>query len=142
MTLIIHLLNKTWAQNPWALMLLKKLWILNFLRHWESNIDVFMFTKKIDHRFVIGSLTLPVPCIFKRKALKTFVKLFEAPKRSVKIKIYLNFFSLSGIGTERVNTPLRHNLHGDHLFGTYTKLSEKVLFLTPWYKYVRMRIRR
>ena len=30
------------------------------------------------------------------------VKPFEAPQRSVKIKIYLSFFSSSGIGTGRV----------------------------------------
>ena len=33
------------------------------------------------------------------KALKAFIKLFEAPQRSVKILIYLNFFTFSGIGT-------------------------------------------
>ena len=36
------------------------------------------------------------------KALKVFIKPFEAPQRSVKIKIELNFFSSSGIGTGRV----------------------------------------
>ena len=36
------------------------------------------------------------------KALKAFIKPFEAPQRSVKIKIELNFFTLSGIGTLRV----------------------------------------
>ena len=35
-------------------------------------------------------------------ALKTFIKPFEARQRSVKIKIQLNFFSSSGIGTGRV----------------------------------------
>ena len=37
------------------------------------------------------------------KAFKAFTKPFEAPQRSVKIKILLNFFSSSGIGTGRVN---------------------------------------
>ena len=37
------------------------------------------------------------------KALKAFIKPFEATQRSVKIKIELNFFSSSGIGTGRVN---------------------------------------
>ena len=36
------------------------------------------------------------------KAFKAFIKPFEAPQRSVKIKIYLNFLSSSGIGTGRV----------------------------------------
>ena len=35
------------------------------------------------------------------KALKAFIKPFEAPQRSVKIKIELNFFTLSGIGPLR-----------------------------------------
>ena len=35
--------------------------------------------------------------------LKAFIKAFEAPQRSVKITIYVNFFSPSGIGTGRVN---------------------------------------
>ena len=37
------------------------------------------------------------------KALKTFIKPFEAPQRSMKIKIELNFFTSSGTGTGRVN---------------------------------------
>ena len=37
------------------------------------------------------------------KAFKAFIKLFEAPQRSVKIKIKVNFLSSSGIGTKRVN---------------------------------------
>ena len=35
------------------------------------------------------------------KALKAFIKPFEAPQRNLKIKISLNFFSSSGIGTWR-----------------------------------------
>ena len=34
--------------------------------------------------------------------MKALIKFFEAPQRSVKIHIYLNFFTLSGIGTLRV----------------------------------------
>ena len=58
-------------------------------------------------------LTLPVPstsesCIEIKIKLNfyfhTFTKPFEAPKRSVKRKIWLNFFSLSRIGTGRVKT--------------------------------------
>ena len=37
------------------------------------------------------------------KALKAFIELFEAPQRSVKIKIQVTFFASTGIGTERVN---------------------------------------
>ena len=36
------------------------------------------------------------------KAFKTFIKPFEAPQRSLKTKIQVNFLSLSGIGRERV----------------------------------------
>ena len=36
------------------------------------------------------------------KAFNAFIKPFEAPQRSVKIKIKLDFFSSSGIGTGRV----------------------------------------
>ena len=37
------------------------------------------------------------------KVFKAFITTFEAPKRSVKIKIQVNFFPLSRIGTGRVN---------------------------------------
>ena len=37
------------------------------------------------------------------KAVKALTKTFEAPRRSVKIKILSNFFSLSGIEAGRVN---------------------------------------
>ena len=30
---------------------------------------------------------------------------------------------------------------GDHSFSTYAKFSEKLIFLTPWYAHVRVRIR-
>ena len=36
------------------------------------------------------------------KAFKAFIKSFETPQRSVKIKIELNFFSSSGVGAGRV----------------------------------------
>ena len=38
------------------------------------------------------------------KAFKAFIKPFEAPQRSAKIKIELNFFSSAGIGTGRVKS--------------------------------------
>ena len=37
------------------------------------------------------------------KALKAFIKPLEAPQRRVKIKIELNVFSSSELGTKRVN---------------------------------------
>ena len=39
------------------------------------------------------------------KQKKAFIKPFEAPQRSMKIKIQVDFLSLPGIGTGRVNTP-------------------------------------
>ena len=38
---------------------------------------------------------------------KVFIKPFEAPQRSVKIKVLVNFFSSSGIGTGRVKNAIR-----------------------------------
>ena len=35
------------------------------------------------------------------KTFKGFVKPFEAPQRSVKVKLKLNFFYLSGLGEKR-----------------------------------------
>ena len=40
-------------------------------------------------------------------AFKAFIKPFEVPQRSVKIKIQLNFFTLSGIETLRVKGATR-----------------------------------
>ena len=45
------------------------------------------------------------------KAFKEFIKPFEIPQRSVKIKISLNFFSSSKIGTGRVNSKRYEELH-------------------------------
>ena len=45
---------------------------------------------------------------------KTFIKPFEAPQRSVKIKIELKIFTLSGIGTLRVE----HLFLPAYIFGT------------------------
>ena len=50
-------------------------------------------------------------------AFKAFIKLFEAPQRSAKIKIQLNFFTLSGIGT------LRANIHN---FACFYKIVSKL----------------
>ena len=47
------------------------------------------------------------------KAFKVFIKPFKAPQRSEKIKILLNFFSSSGIGTGRVNELLPASLTDD-----------------------------
>ena len=45
------------------------------------------------------------------KALKAFIKSFEVPQRSVKIKILVNFFFLSGIGTLRVKAAIKQPRH-------------------------------
>ena len=42
-------------------------------------------------------------CLSFIKALKAFIKLLEAPQRSVKLKIEVYFLSSSGIGTESIN---------------------------------------
>ena len=44
------------------------------------------------------------------KALKALIKPLEAPQRSVKIKISVNFFSLSGIGAGKDNSKI-HKKH-------------------------------
>ena len=36
------------------------------------------------------------------KAFKVFIKPFEAPQRSAKIKLYVNFFTSPGIGMGRL----------------------------------------
>ena len=42
------------------------------------------------------------------KALKAFIKPFEAPQRSVKINISFNFFSSSGIETGSIKMQRYH----------------------------------
>ena len=95
------------------------------------------------------SLTLPVPRISQSficgaskgfmKAFKAFIKPFEAPHRKVKIKILVSFFFLSGIGTVGINTnengPMKYHkgIIKDHLFSTFTNVSEKLTFLISWY---------
>ena len=44
------------------------------------------------------------------KAFKAFIKPFEAPQRNVKIKIEVNFLSLSGVGTGKVKISQEQNL--------------------------------
>ena len=54
---------------------------------------------------LLSQLTLPAPCISERYIkikIKTFIKPFETPQRSVKIKIQVTFFSLSGIRTGKI----------------------------------------
>ena len=71
----------------------------------------------IFHTFKQGGvfiLTIPVTCISESCieirspififTIFIFIKPFEAPQRSVKIKISLNFLSSSGIGMERVKS--------------------------------------
>ena len=40
-------------------------------------------------------------------AFKAFIKPFQAPQRSVKIKIYVNFCSSPGSGAEKVNETIK-----------------------------------
>ena len=58
--------------------------------------------------------------------IRAFIKPFEAPQRSVKIKIYLNFFTLPGIGTLRVKN------HLNKIFFVFTKFS------INFHEYIRM----
>ena len=51
---------------------------------------------------VLFSHFFVVPQKYLWRPLKVFIKPFEAPQRSVKIKIYVNFFSSSRIGAGRV----------------------------------------
>ena len=60
-------------------------------------------------KIILVSLTLPVPCISENcikikinLMVQSFIKLFEAPQRSVKIKIKVNFFSSPRIGKGRL----------------------------------------
>ena len=65
---------------------------------------------------LLSKLTLPAPCISERYIkikIKTFIKPFETPQRSVKVKIQVTFFSLSGIRAGRIYKKLS-NLHQLH----------------------------
>ena len=63
------------------------------------------------------------------KALKAFIKPFEAPQWSAKIQIYVIFFSLSGMRTERVkwNAPIILNSNYPNKNGGNSGGSEKSL---------------
>ena len=50
------------------------------------------------------------------KSFKAFIKPLEAPQRSVKIKIYVNYFPLSGIGAGRVKDPFLDNYSSIQIF--------------------------
>ena len=108
-----------------------KTFLLLYSIHWQNFIVWLLFLGKIlgNMPFFLHDqkvlLTLNVPCISKScveikiklnfyfhtslwclkrfyEGLKGIHKTFEATQRSVEIKIQLNFFSSSGIGTERV----------------------------------------
>ena len=59
------------------------------------------------------------------KAFKAFIKPFEAPQKSVKIKISLNFFPSSGIETERVKVIF---VLSDQIIDKFPKIS----YLSLW----------
>ena len=48
-------------------------------------------------------------------ALKTFIKTFEEPQRSAKIKIEVSFFSSSGVGTGRDNPQKKSLAKREHI---------------------------
>ena len=48
--------------------------------------------------------------------MKAFTKPFEAPQRSAKMKVLLNLFTLSGIGTLRVNGESLFNVNVMYTF--------------------------
>ena len=61
-------------------------------KDFESCAEIFILSTSF-HSFFCGASE----CFM--KAFKGFIKPFEAPQRSLKIKIYLIFFSSSGIET-------------------------------------------
>ena len=64
------------------------------------------------------------------KAFKTFIKPFEAPQRGVKIKIYVNFFSLRpGLGREGLQPVLQQSKGPSPPF--FAHLSELINFYFP-----------
>ena len=93
-------------------------WNMSSSGCWDKHFIAYSGSKQI--------LTFPVPCIIEscieikiklnfyfhtslgasksfRKAFKAFIKPFEAPQRSEKIKIWIDFLSSFGTGTGRVN---------------------------------------
>ena len=61
--------------------------------------------------------------------LEVFIKPFEAPQISVKIKIQVNFLSSSGIGTGRINK-LKYNFIVYHAFNFIEQYVNAHDFLT------------
>ena len=71
----------------------------SFMGNEKNNINPYRSVKR-----TILTLTILLCGVSKgfMKAVKAFIKLFEAPQRSAKTKIKVNFFSSFGIGTGRV----------------------------------------
>ena len=69
------------------------------------------------------------------EGLKAFIKPFEAPQRSAKVKIYVNFLSLSGIWRGRINTNVTNYKKGvEH---NHKNVKERKL-LNPCKEHVNM----
>ena len=68
------------------------------------------------------------------KAFKAFIRPFEAPQRSAKIKIQLNFFSSSGVGTGRVKDTMMINIIFRYTFAlnSYPKMDRGQQKLVPY----------
>ena len=66
------------------------------------------------------------------KALKAFIKSFEAPQRSVKIKIKLVFFSSSGIGAQRVKLMAMNKKMYTFMLLLLPHFIPLAYFFTPW----------
>ena len=68
------------------------------------------------------------------KAFKAFIRPFEAPQRSTKIKIQLNFFSSSGVGMGRVKDTMMINIIFRYTFAlnSYPKMDRGQQKLVPY----------
>ena len=68
------------------------------------------------------------------KAFKAFIRPFEEPQRSAKIKIQLNFFSSSGVGMGRVKDTMMINIIFRYTFAlnSYPKMDRGQQKLVPY----------
>ena len=101
--------NKTYSVdfNHDADLLCKK-WYQNIKPFWGyfkyKNQTIWLTERILGIKLKYQTVSPFRPVHFRKflKALKAFIKLFQAPQRSVKIKIKLILFSLAGIGAGRV----------------------------------------
>ena len=76
----------------------------------------------------IKSINLKFPFLHIFVVLEAFIKPFEAPQISVKIKIQVNFLSSSGIGTGRINK-LKYNFIVYHAFNFIEQYVNVVVYI-------------